>query len=55
MAILPGIPLLADVASKVAVRSGLTERDLAFYLNPNLLDLVRPGWEVKWCTSEFGA
>ncbi len=45
--LLLGISLLAEVASLTAQKAGWTRHDLAFYLDPSLVDFVRPGLVVK--------
>lgn len=41
------VPLLAEVISIAAQQAGFPRHDLAFYLDPSLVDLVRPGLKLK--------
>lgn len=41
------IPLLAEIASIAAQKGGFTRHELAYYLDQNLLNFVRPGLKIK--------
>ncbi len=41
------IPALAEVISIAAQQAGWTPHDLAYYLDPNLINFVRPGLAIK--------
>ncbi len=45
--VLLAFPLLAEVISIAAQKAGFTQHDLAYYLDPNLINFVRPGLNVK--------
>jgi len=41
------IPVIAELATDIAQQTGLTRHDAAYYLDPDLLNFVRPGVRVK--------
>ena len=41
------VPLLAEVLSIAAQQAGWTKHDLAYYLDQNLVNFVRPGLKIK--------
>ncbi len=45
--VLLAVPVLAEVISQAAKGAGFTRHDLAYYLDENLVNFVRPGFKVK--------
>jgi OmcA/MtrC family decaheme c-type cytochrome len=45
--VLLAIPVVAELASGIAQEAGLTRHDAAYYLDPDLINFIRPGVRLK--------